>query len=138
MHPLERKVAADSYDQPGQSPAHISLVWYRKLGIFLFIIVCFEVGAFLIVFPWTPQWESNSVANLFPLLRDLWASSYFRGALSGLGFLNIYISLGEVSRLRRSGGPRPPRTRGPQPTPPNTHPPATTVPPADKLKVSTL
>jgi hypothetical protein len=34
------------------------------------------------------------------LLRDLWTSTYFRGALSGLGLLNIYISLGEVSRLR--------------------------------------
>ena len=35
-----------------------------------------------------------------PWLRDYWTSSYFRGALSGLGLLNIYISLGELLRLR--------------------------------------
>jgi hypothetical protein len=99
-----------------EEPAQIRHSWYYKLGIFLFIVVCFEVGAFLAVFPWTPQWDSNSLANLFPFLRDLWPSSYFRGALSGLGLLNIYISLGEVSRLRSRG----------------------THPPADRLKVSTL
>ena len=113
MRPVEPRLADDS----DEAPAHVRHAWYHKLGIFLFIIVCFEVGAFLTVFPWTPQWDSNSIANLFPALRDLWASSYFRGALSGLGLLNIYISLGEVSRLRRSGGARPP---------------------ADRLKVSTL
>src|ERR1700691_208620 len=110
MHPV---------DQP---PTHFRHTWYHKLGIFLFIIVCFEVGACLPVFPWTSQWDTNSVASLFPWLRDLWASSYFRGALSGLGLLDIYISLGEVSRLRRS-------SRGS---------PGDRLPPADKLKVSTL
>ena len=106
MHPVEPR-----FDKSVE-PTHIRHTWYHKLGIFLFIIVCFEVGAFLTVFPWTPQWDSNSVANLFPFLRDLWTNSYFRGALSGLGLLNIYISLGEVARLRR--------------------------PRADRLKVSTL
>ncbi len=102
MRPVEPLAADDPYDRP-----EVRHTWYHKLGIFLFIIVCFEVGAFLMVFPWTQHWDSNSVANFFPALRDLWNSSYFRGALSRLGLLNIYISLGEVSRLRGSGRPRP-------------------------------
>jgi hypothetical protein len=87
------------------------------------------VGAFLTVFPWTPQWDGNSVAALIPVLRDLWSSSYFRGALSGLGLLNIYISLGEVARLRGSRRGR---------RPPAVPPPTDELPPADKLKASTL
>jgi hypothetical protein len=106
-----------------KGPVHVRHAFYHKLGIFLFIIVCFEVGAFLTVFPWTPQWDSNSLANLFPWLRDFWTSSYFRGALSGLGLLNIYISLGEVTRLRN---------------PPPGRPPTSGLPPTDKLRVSTL
>jgi hypothetical protein len=113
MRPVEPQL-----QDPDEAPPHVRHTWYHKLGIFLFIIVCFEVGAFLTVFPWTPQWDSNSVASLFPWLRDLWTSSYFRGALSGVGLLNIYISLGEVTRLRR--------------------PPPEGLPPTDKLKVSTL
>lgn len=107
MRAVERPVA----DEP-QEPQPVKHTWYHKLGIFLFIIVCFEVGAFLLVFPWTPQWDANSLAGYFPWLRGIWDNSYFRGALSGLGLLNIYISLAEVSRLRR--------------------------PRADRLKVSTL
>jgi hypothetical protein len=121
MRPVEPTLPG--VEEPDEAPAHVRHTWYYKLGIFLFIIVCFEVGAFLTVFPWTPQWDSNSLATLFPFLRDLWTSSYFRGALSGLGLLNIYISLGEVTRLRKAGRGRPP-TSG--------------VPPADKLRVSTL
>jgi hypothetical protein len=79
--------------------------WAHKLGIILFVIVCFEVGVFLLIFPWTQQWDGNSLANLIPGLRDYWSSSYFRGAWSGLGLLNIYISIGELMRLRRPSGP---------------------------------
>jgi hypothetical protein len=112
MQPLERKLVEEPDREPESAQVHVRHTWVHKLGIFLFIIVCFEVGAFLTVFPWTPQWDNNWVANLFPWLRVLWTNSYFRGALSGLGLLNIYISLMEVSRLRR--------------------------PRADRLKVSTL
>ncbi|MBV9769356.1 MAG: hypothetical protein JOZ32_07285 [Bryobacterales bacterium] len=118
MYPVEPRF-------PGveDPPVEVRHPWYHKLGIFLFIIVCFEVGAFLMVFPWTPQWDNNSVANVLPWLRGIWRTSYFRGALSGVGLLNIYISLGEVARLRRPGGSRPRADR---------------LPPADKLKTSTL
>ena len=75
--------------------------WYQKLGVLLFIIVCFEVGVFLLIFPWMEYWNNNSIASLSPWMRDVWESPYFRGALSGLGVINICISLAEVFRLRR-------------------------------------
>jgi hypothetical protein len=127
MHPVETQLG----DFPRQTPNRARHGWVHKLGVFLFIIVCFEVGAFLTVFPWTTQWDSNAIAHLLPWLRGVWDNSYFRGALSGLGLLNIYISLGEVSRLRRSSGP-------PDAGPPSARPPAGGLPPADKLKASTL
>jgi hypothetical protein len=96
----------------GDAPVHVRHTWAHKLGVILFVIVCFEVGVFLLIFPWTQQWDANSLANLLPSLlhasRDFWVSSYFRGAWSGLGLLNIYISIGELLRLRRPGPGRPP------------------------------
>jgi hypothetical protein len=85
----------------GEAPVHVKHTWAHKLGVILFVIVCFEVGVFLLIFPWTQQWDGNSLANMLPWLRDYWTSSYFRGAWSGLGVLNIYISIGELLRLRR-------------------------------------
>jgi hypothetical protein len=95
----------------GEAPVQVKHSWAHKLGVILFVIVCFEVGVFLLIFPWTQQWDGNSLANMLPWLRDYWTSSYFRGAWSGLGVLNIYISIGELLRLRRNS--RPPADRLP-------------------------
>lgn len=77
--------------------------WYQRLGVMLFVIFCFEIGVFLLVFPWLDPWDNNWVADLRGL-SEVWDSTFFRGALSGLGLLNIYISFLEVFRLRRAVG----------------------------------
>ena len=66
----------------------------------LFITFCLEVGIFLVLFPWTPYWDSNYFSALRPW-RQYWDNMYVRGAISGLGVVNLYISLVEVIRLRR-------------------------------------
>ncbi len=82
-------------------PERPRLAWHRKLGVLVFVLFCFEVGIFLLVFPWLQAWDVSWFAGLSPWMHDLWLSPFFRGALSGLGLLNIYISLGEIGRLRR-------------------------------------
>jgi hypothetical protein len=111
MRPVEPQFRG--VEEPSEAPEPVKHAWYHKLGVILFVIVCFEVGVFLLIFPWTQQWDGNSLANLLPWLRDYWTSSYFRGALSGLGVLNVYISIGELLRLRRLGSGRPPADRLP-------------------------
>ena len=97
MQPVEPQ---PPIDEPVERPP-ARAPWYQKLGMLLFIIVCFEVGVFLLIFPWMEYWNNNSIASLVPWAREVWTSPYFRGALSGLGVINIYISLAEVFRLRR-------------------------------------
>ena len=85
--------------------------WYEKLTAVLFAIFCFEMGLFLVLFPWFGHWEVNYVAWIAPdsgnalefaqRWRSVWLSPFFRGAISGLGLVNIIIALGEVFRLRR-------------------------------------
>ncbi|HWR51477.1 MAG TPA: hypothetical protein VN428_10240 [Bryobacteraceae bacterium] len=75
--------------------------WYHKAGALLFVFFCFEVGAFLVVFPWLDLWDYNYFSALAPGWEPIWASPYVRGAVSGLGLLNIWISFAELFRLRR-------------------------------------
>ena len=75
--------------------------WHRKLSALLFVLFCLEVGVFLVVFPWLDEWSVNYFAAHFPWGPRIWDSPYFRGAVSGLGVVNIYISLLETFRLRR-------------------------------------
>ena len=67
----------------------------------LFVILCFEIGVFLLAFPWSPYWDGNYFAWMSPEWRDLWISPFLRGAVSGIGLVNLYVSLLEVFRLRR-------------------------------------
>lgn len=67
----------------------------------LIITFCLEVGFFLLIFPWTDAWGSNYFSTLIPEWRLRWDNMYLRGAISGLGVVNLYISLVEIFRLRR-------------------------------------
>ena len=78
----------------------------RVIGGLIFALFSFEIGLFLVVFPWLDNWDLNYFAMAIPRLRDTWTDPYFRGALTGLGFINIYIALlqvyGVIRRARRS------------------------------------
>lgn len=95
---------------PITEPPPAKKTWVQKLGTLLFVLVCFEVGLFLLLFPWMEYWGHNSIASLAPWMRDIWDSAYFRGALSGLGLVNIYIALAEIVRFRH---PQPDRLKVP-------------------------
>src|SRR4051794_2098423 len=74
--------------------------WYDKLAAVMAAIFCFEVGVFLLVYPWVSNWDVNGA--FFPVwARPIWTSSWLRGAVSGIGILDIYISFVEVFRFRR-------------------------------------
>lgn len=85
--------------------------WQQKLGGVLFAILTFELGVALLVFPWLDHWAFNYFALLTPesyreatwyeWWRRIWNSGYFRGAISGIGLLNLYVSIAAVFQLRR-------------------------------------
>jgi hypothetical protein len=75
--------------------------WYHKTGALLMTIFCMAVGIFLVIYPWTESWDRNYFAAVVPEWHEYWENLYVRGAVSGLGVVNFYISLAEVLRLRR-------------------------------------
>ena len=78
------------------------LKWHRRiLGVCL-IIFAFELGLFLLLFPWLGTWDRSWIPLHSPRFAAFWGSAYFRGALGGLGLLNIYIALAEALRQIRS------------------------------------
>ncbi len=80
--------------------------WYHKMYAVLFVTFCLEVGIFLIVFPWTDYWESNYFATILSMSwHRYWDNTYMRGAVSGLGVVNLYIAVVEAFRLRRFARP---------------------------------
>ena len=68
----------------------------------VFALLAFETGLSLIIFPWMENWEFNYFQNLFPPLENVWDDPYFRGAITGLGLVNIYIACLQIVHLIRN------------------------------------
>jgi hypothetical protein len=98
--PEDSSMAETAMAAPGPAPKR-QYRWYDKLLGLVGVILLFEMGVFLLVFPWASEWDSNYFSRLPFWVRDIWISHYFRGAISGLGVVDIYISFVEVFRLRR-------------------------------------
>jgi len=67
----------------------------------LYVVVCLEVGIFLILVPWSAIWERNYFLEAYPSLQAILLSPTLRGAVAGLGLANIYMGLIEVLNRRR-------------------------------------
>ena len=70
-----------------------------RLGLFL--LLCVEVGLFLLLIPRSPLWAQNWIVGYFPPLRSLYMNLYLRGAVSGLGLINLWLGFWEAWNFRR-------------------------------------
>ena len=74
----------------------------------LLVVLAFEMGAMLLYLPWSGYWEQNFFLGHFPLLIRIVLHPCFRGAVSGVGVLDILLAIGWIGS--RSGPERvPPR-----------------------------
>ena len=67
-----------------------------RLLRFLLILLCFEIGAILVYLPWSGFWERNYFLHRYPGLVPVLQNNFVRGAVTGLGILDIIIAAGAV------------------------------------------
>lgn len=77
-----------------------------KITVIFYIAICFEVGVVLLIAPWSDFWVDNFFLEylvsrlqwqwLIPLLQ----SGYVKGAISGLGVVNLLLCLWEIKHFR--------------------------------------
>lgn len=56
-----------------------------------------EVGLLLIVVPWSGYWRENYFVQVWPSLWPYLDDDFVRGAVSGLGVLNLFAGFGELA-----------------------------------------
>jgi len=66
------------------------------LAHLLSILSSLLVGLVLLVAPWTAVWDSNWLLQPHPVVRELLLNPFTRGAVSGLGLINIVIALHDL------------------------------------------
>jgi len=65
------------------------------------LLMWLEVGLVLILVPWSEVWEANYFLYQYPALGFFVKNAYVRGAISGLGIMNVFLAL-EAFRRRTS------------------------------------
>jgi len=86
-----------------------------KLSVIFYIILCLEIGIFLTVLPWWPHgmWGISDWGNNYFLLyaarttgiqgiQTVVASGWVRGAVSGVGILNLGIAFWEIFNFKKT------------------------------------
>jgi hypothetical protein len=56
----------------------------------------FEAGLVLLIVPWSSYWERNYFVQALPLLEPFLTNDFVRGAVSGLGLLNLVAGFVEI------------------------------------------
>src|SRR6266850_7798966 len=86
-----------------------------KLSVVFYIILCLEIGIFLTLLPWWPQglWGLSDCGNNYFLLyaarktgyyelQTVVASGWVRGAVTGIGLLNLGIAFWEIFNFKHT------------------------------------
>lgn len=83
----------------------------EKLTVIFFIILCLLLGFYLILSPWDTifgNWSENYLLVFaadksgIPGVQRTVASNWFRGAVTGLGVLNLVIASWEAAHFKQS------------------------------------
>ena len=72
----------------------------------VYVAFFLEVGLLLIVLPWSPFWDGNYFTLMLPRIRPLFANNFLRGAVSGLGLVNLCAGVADLSLIFASRGSR--------------------------------
>ncbi len=62
----------------------------------MFVVFFLEVGFVLIVIPWSAFWDRNYFGQILPPLRDFMTNNFVRGAVTGLGVINVTAGVTEL------------------------------------------
>jgi polyferredoxin len=74
---------------------------FRRLVVVAFFI---EVGLLLLVLPWSAFWEHNYFAEAWPPLRPFMTNNFLRGAITGLGLVNLGAGFLDLARVFSARG----------------------------------
>ena len=87
-------LSVESGGSPARRPKGSGLI--RR---FVYVAFFLEVGLLLIVLPWSTFWERNYFAEALPVLQPLLTNNFIRGAVTGLGLVNLVAGFADLALI---------------------------------------
>ncbi len=88
---------------PDEGPAKAPWLGLGRLTVSdaVYLLFCFELGTVLLAVPWTLLWDNNYFFSLQPEQSRFWLSNHLRGAVSGLGLINLWMGCSRLAVVIR-------------------------------------
>jgi hypothetical protein len=71
----------------------------RTVVRLVYVAYFLEVGLALLVVPWSDLWMRNYFVQRWPAFGAVAGDPFVKGAVSGLGLVNLALGLADLSRL---------------------------------------
>ena len=84
----------------GAEPPSRVEIWRQRLWLGIKVLFFIQIGMMLVVMPWTLVWTQNSLTASHVWLHDLLNHGFVRGAVSGLGIVNLWIGISDAVSYR--------------------------------------
>lgn len=74
-------------------------VWLQRASAAVYVLFCMVLGLYLLVLPWS-HWFAGDFSAQWPAVQHLLQSGFVRGAVSGLGLVDIWLGILEAVNYR--------------------------------------
>jgi hypothetical protein len=71
-------------------------VWLQRVFVGTYVLFCMVLGLWLVVLPWSTNWFPAGFVARWPALQEVLRSGFVRGAVTGLGLVDIWCGVLEV------------------------------------------
>jgi hypothetical protein len=91
-------------------------LWWLRVWLVLYVLFCAEMGLLLIALPWRAIWKTNRFLVNYPVLHAVFESYFFRGMVTGIGIVDLYLGASAIAHYavrRQARKPAPPAPRTP-------------------------
>jgi hypothetical protein len=88
-------------------------VWLQRILVSIYVLFCMTLGMALVTLPWLGNWFDEGLVAQWPFLQHLLQVGFVRGAISGLGLVDIWVGVLEAVNYRDQRPPAPGAASGP-------------------------
>lgn len=74
----------------------------------MYVAFFLEVGLLLVIMPWWPAlWDHNYFVERWPFLEPFLTNNFLRGAVTGLGLVNLFAGFADLALVFQQGTQHP-------------------------------
>jgi len=95
LKPTSTNLATAAGLQPAEEYAEAP-VWLQRFLLGAYVLFCMSLGMALVILPWSDNWLEDGLLSRWPAVQHVLQQGFVRGAISGLGFVDIWLGVLEI------------------------------------------